>query len=213
MKKAFLILAVAVSSLVCVAGGSSCDRGWQPGPSAAWFVSWDKAAAEAKKGGKPIFVLKTGSDWCGWCIRLRKNVLNRPEFADFAKKNLVLLYLDSPSKNPLGEEQKRHNQQISRKLSLGGGVPNAAVVTADGKKLGAISGGGLELNAYLQKLGEIIGKPAEASAEKKTGTADDAKEEARTPESAPKAGCKLPYDQMPKNGRIADFDFATSVSN
>ena len=51
MKKAFLILAVAVSSLVCAAGGSSCDRGWQPGPSSAWFVNWDKAATAAKKSG------------------------------------------------------------------------------------------------------------------------------------------------------------------
>ena len=215
MKKAFLILAMTAGLLTSAAGTDESfdDTGWQKGPSDAWFVNWDKAVAESKKSGKPIFVLKTGSDWCGWCIRLRKNVLSKPEFADFAKKNLVLLYLDSPNKNPLGEEQKRHNQQVSRRLSLGGGVPNAAVVTADGRKLGAISGGGLELDAYLQKLGEIIGKQAEVKAEKKTDAVDSAKAETRTPESAPKAGCRLPYDLMPKNGRIADFDFTASVSN
>lgn len=161
MKKAFLILAMAVSSVVCAAGGSSSDRSWQPGPSAAWFVNWDRAAAAAKKSGKPIFVLKTGSDWCGWCIRLRKNVLTKPEFEKFAKKNLVLLYLDSPRSNPLGEEQKRHNQQVSQRLSLGCGVPNATVVTEDGQKLGNICGGGLALDAYLQKIREILGREQE----------------------------------------------------
>lgn len=166
MKKAFLILAVTVSSLVCAAGGNSSDRGWQPGPSAAWFVNWDRAAAAAKKSGKPIFVLKTGSDWCGWCIRLRKNVLTRSEFEKFAKKNLILLYLDSPRRNPLGEEQKRHNQQVSQRLSLGCGVPNATVVTEDGQKLGNICGGGLALDAYLQRIREILDRKSGKTDEK-----------------------------------------------
>lgn len=160
MKKAFLILAMMASLLVHAAGGRFCDRGWQPGPSAAWFVNWDRAVAEAKKSGKPIFVLKTGSDWCGWCIRLRKNVLTRSEFEQFAKKNLILLYLDSPRRNPLGEEQKRHNLQVSQRLSLGCGVPNATVVTVDGQKLGTICGGGLALDAYLQKIVEILDRKA-----------------------------------------------------
>ena len=160
MKRTFLLLAMLAGLYSFAFGAEECfdDAGWQQGPSDAWFVNWDRAVAESKKSGKPIFALSTGSDWCGWCIRLRKNVLSKPEFETFAKKNLVLLYLDSPSKTPLCAEQKQHNQEVSRKLSLGGGVPNASVVTADGKKLGAIGGGGLELDAYLQKLGEIIGK-------------------------------------------------------
>ena len=215
MKKLFMTLSVMTGVLTSVWGADESfdDTGWRQGPSEDWFVNWDKAVAESKKAGKPIFVLKTGSDWCGWCIRLRKSVLSKPEFADFAKKNLVLLYLDSPSKNPLGEDQKRHNQEVSRKLSLGGGVPNAAVVTAEGKKLGAISGGGLGLEAYLQKLGEIIGKPMETKAESKPGAADAAAAEPPKAVTVPTEGCKLPYDLMPRNGRIADFDFSKSITN
>lgn len=170
MKKAFLILAMAVSSLVCAAGWNSCDRGWQSGPSAAWFVNWDRAVAEAKKSGKPIFVLKTGSGWCGWCIRLRKKVLTRSEFEKFAKKNLVLLYLDSPRGNPLGEAQRRHNQQVSQRLSLGCGVPNATVVTVDGQKLGNICGGGLAVDVYLQRIKEILDRKPPKTEEKTAST-------------------------------------------
>lgn len=159
LKSTIRIASVALAMLAAgnVRAADAAEE-WQKGPSDAWFVKWDEAAAEAKKTAKPIFVLKTGSDWCGWCIRLRKNVLSKPEFEAFAKKSLVLLYLDSPSKTPLCAEQKKHNQEVSRKLSLGGGVPNASVVTADGKKLGSISGGGLGLEDYLKKLEGIIGK-------------------------------------------------------
>ena len=182
---------------------------WQKGPSDAWFVKWDEAAAEAKKTGKPIFVLKTGSDWCGWCIRLRKNVLSKPEFEAFAKKNLVLLYLDSPSKTPLCAEQKKHNQEVSRKLSLGGGVPNASVVTADGKKLGAIGGGGLGLEDYLKKLEGIIGKGSKKSG---AGATSDSSRKVKADGDAatgvrPQGDVKLPVAMMPKEGLMAFFDY------
>ena len=187
---------VASVALAMLAAGiiqtADAAQEWQKGPSDAWFVKWDEAVAEAKKTQKPIFVLKTGSDWCGWCIRLRKNVLSKPEFEAFAKKNLVLLYLDSPSKTPLCDEQKRHNQEISRKISLGGGVPNASVVTADGKKLGSIGGGGLGLEDYLKKLkGFLNGSPK--------GGGNEA---ALSPRQS--AG-KMPSQFMPTRGLLASF--------
>lgn len=197
IKPIIRIASVALAMLTAgILQAADAAQEWQKGPSDAWFVKWDEAAAEAKKTGKPIFVLKTGSDWCGWCIRLRKNVLSKPEFEAFAKKNLVLLYLDSPSKTPLCAEQKKHNEEVSRKLSLGGGVPNASVVTADCKKLGSISGGGLDLDAYLGKLKELLGKGS-AKANEKTVA----------PEAAQGHNMKLPYALMPKDGRTADFDF------
>ena len=61
-KVVFLLLAFAVLPLC----GAVDDSDWQKGPNDQWFVSWDKALAAAKKAGKPMFVLKTGSDWCYW---------------------------------------------------------------------------------------------------------------------------------------------------
>ena len=203
IKSTIRIASVALAMLTAgILQTADAAQEWQKGPSDAWFVKWDEAVAESKKTQKPIFVLKTGSDWCGWCIRLRKNVLSKPEFEDFAKKNLVLLYLDSPSKTPLCAEQKKHNQEVSRKLSLGGGVPNASVVTADGKKLGSISGGGLGLEDYLKKLNAIIGGADKANAP-----------EMRSPSESLAKNEKLPLALMPKEGRIADFDFDGNVSN
>ena len=195
MKSTIRIAGVALAKLAAgIVQAADAAKEWQKGPSDAWFVKWNEAAAEAKKTGKPIFVLKTGSDWCGWCIRLRKNVLSKPEFEAFAKKNLVLLYLDSPSKTPLCAEQKKHNQEVSRKLSLGGGVPNASVVTADGKKLGSISGGGLGLEDYLKKLEGIL----------KSSPAGNGNETALSPRQS--AG-KMPSQFMPTRGLLASFNY------
>ena len=49
---------------------------------------FDKALAEAKAAKKHVFVLFTGSDWCGWCIKLRKNVLDNKKFKKRFKKEL-----------------------------------------------------------------------------------------------------------------------------
>lgn len=137
--------------------GAVDDSDWQKGPNDRWFVNWDKALAAAKKAGKPMFVLKTGSDWCYWCKKLHSEVLDTPEFEEYAKANLVLVYLDSPNRNPLGKEQNRHNRRVSKALSFGGGVPCAALVSTRGNKLGLIGGGGLAADAYLEKIKSYVG--------------------------------------------------------
>ena len=145
--------------------GAVDDSDWQKGPTEQWFVNWDKALAEAEKKNKPLFVLNTGSDWCHWCKKLHEEVLEKPEFVDFAKKELVLLYLDSPSRNPLGRAQKLHNRRVVKALQFGGGVPCVVIVSAKGRKLGMIGGGGQTVDAYLEKMRSILddkkGKPLE----------------------------------------------------
>ena len=56
-----------------------------------WFTSLDLAQAEARKSGKPILADFTGSDWCPWCVKLRKEVFNTKQFKDWAAKSVVLL--------------------------------------------------------------------------------------------------------------------------
>ena len=125
---------------------------WRPGPTSKWFVEWDKALAESRRTGKAMFLLSTGSDWCHWCTKLADEVLDTPEFSQFADQNLVLLYLDSPSRNPLCREQRLHNKLVVKTLPFGGGVPFALIVNAKGEKLGEIRGGGQKVGDYLERL-------------------------------------------------------------
>jgi thioredoxin-related protein len=156
------ILAAAVLAGAAPVIADIDDSSWRYGPTEAWFVNWDKALAEAKKTGKALFLLNTGSDWCGWCKRLKADVLDKPEFAEFAEKNLVLVYLDSPSRNPLGKEQRAHNRLVTKSLPFGGGVPHVLVMNAKGEKLGSIGGGGMKVEPYLEKLRGILSERGEA---------------------------------------------------
>ena len=46
-------------------------------------------------------------------------MLDTPEFAEFASKKLVLVYLDSPHRNPHGKEQRAHNRLVTKSLPFG----------------------------------------------------------------------------------------------
>ncbi len=166
MKKKWLLSMIAAAVMgTAFTAEAADDAEWRGGPSAAWFVNWDKALAEARKTDKALFLLNTGSDWCGWCKKLKAEVLEKPAFTAFARKNLVLVYLDSPHRDPLGKEQQAHNRLVTKALPFGGGVPHVLVMNAKGEKLGAIGGGGLAVDAYLEKLRAILA----ADGEKVTG--------------------------------------------
>ncbi len=128
--------------------------GWIPGPDDTWFINYNEAIAEAKKTNKKIYVLITGSDWCGWCVKLKQDVLNRNKFKKFAKQNLVLLYLDFPRKK-LPVEQAQHNSTVRQFLKANGGYPSAIILDSNGKELGRI-GGYMPEDGYISKLKNII---------------------------------------------------------
>ena len=67
------------------------------GAAAGWDDDYEKAVAQAKAEKKMVLLDFTGSDWCGWCIKLDKEVFSQPEFKDYAKENLVLVEVDFPN--------------------------------------------------------------------------------------------------------------------
>ena len=69
-----------------------------------WLTDYALAREQAAAGNKTILMNFTGSDWCGWCIRLRGEVFELPEFLEYAEKNLVLLELDFPRGKSLSPE-------------------------------------------------------------------------------------------------------------
>jgi protein disulfide-isomerase len=92
----------------------------------------------------------TGSDWCGWCIRLQKEVLKTPEFASWAKQNVVLVELDYPRSKPQTNEIKQQNSQLQQIFAIQGypTVHFATVTETKGKinfnslgNTGYVSGG------------------------------------------------------------------------
>jgi protein disulfide-isomerase len=86
----------------------------------SWHTNLDKAVAASNKAKKPIMMFFTGSDWCGWCIRLQKEVLKTPEFAAWAKENVILLELDFPRRSPMTPELSKQNMELQQMFQVQG---------------------------------------------------------------------------------------------
>ena len=121
-----------------------------------WLTDFAKAQAAAKKENKLILMDFTGSDWCGWCIKLKKEVFDTKDFNDYAKKNLVLVEVDFPSKKKLSDEQKKANEELKNKFSASRGFPTIVVTDGDGKEvwrqIGYMEGGP---KAWIAKLDSV----------------------------------------------------------
>lgn len=93
-----------------------------------WHEDMEEAIKISEKTGKPLMLFFTGSDWCGWCIKLQKEVFQKPEFRPWADKNVVLVDLDFPSKKPQDQKIKKQNEKLAEKFSIRG-YPTVVFVT------------------------------------------------------------------------------------
>ena len=85
-----------------------------------WYTDLNKAIEISIESEKPLFMFFTGSDWCGWCIRLQKEVFFKPDFVKWAKKNLVLVELDFPRRKKLEESLKQQNENLRQMFAVRG---------------------------------------------------------------------------------------------
>lgn len=170
--------AIAILGLALIATpGAAQDDGHGDN----WYADFDKAAEVAKTAGKDMLVDFTGSDWCGWCIRLDKEVFAHGEFLDAATSKYVLVALDFPRSDEAKAKvpNPARNEELQKKWAVQG-FPTIMLVTADGEAFGrtGYQPGGPE--AYVSHLEEIAteGKAALAEAKKivaaYAGAADDA---------------------------------------
>ena len=144
MKTALTIAsAILVSSLSSFAGG----EGWMHDIEAAK----KKAAAE----NKDLFIDFTGSDWCGWCIKLNEEVFQHDPFKKGIADDFILVELDYPrDKSKLSKETIAQNEMLREKYQIQG-YPTILLTDADGRpyaKTGYQKGGP---ESYVKHLGEL----------------------------------------------------------
>jgi len=119
-----------------------------------WLTSYEEAQKQAQAKNRLLLMDFTGSDWCGWCIMLDKEVFSKPEFKEYASKNLVLLELDFPRKKQMPPEITAQNERLAMKYGIQG-FPTVVVFDSSGKPLGALgyqAGGPQAFIATLEKL-------------------------------------------------------------
>jgi len=121
----------------------------------SWATDYKKAQEEAKNNKKLLLLNFTGSDWCGWCIKLDREIFSKPEFKDYASKNLVLLTIDFPRSKSQPSTIRQQNQELAQQYQIEA-FPTIIVLNGDGRKVweypGYFPDGADAFIAQLEKL-------------------------------------------------------------
>lgn len=132
-----------------------------------WLTDYDAALRESASKGRPVLIDFTGSDWCGWCIKLDREVFATREFRDYAASRFVLLKLDFPRGKRQKAEEKAKNEALASKYGVEG-FPTVLIVDSTGKvlkKTGYVPGGP---QAFIKQISDVA--PTAATAGTATGS-------------------------------------------
>lgn len=121
-----------------------------------WLVDLDEAYAKSVKEGKPILANFTGSDWCGWCKRLDADVFTKPEFMEWAKKNVVLLEVDFPRRKQIPEKNRTQNAGMQQALQISGYPTIWLMELSKNPANGQYSINGLGKTGYMASAAQFI---------------------------------------------------------
>ena len=127
-----------------------------------WNTDMNKAIEISHNTEKPLMLFFTGSDWCGWCIKLQKAVFSKPDFVKWATKNVVLVELDFPRRTKISEELTAQNRNLQQMFGVRG-YPTVWFVTpevTDGKvnfkNLGSQGASPLDAKGWIAGANRIL---------------------------------------------------------
>ncbi|TLD70422.1 thioredoxin family protein [Phragmitibacter flavus] len=129
-----------------------------------WDDDYEKSLAKAKEEKKMVLLDFTGSDWCGWCIKLDKEVFGKQEFKKMAREHLVLVELDYPQGRRLVRRTADQNAELKKKYEVTG-YPTVILLDSEGKIVNRWGG---YSETFLEELkGKLPGSASGASEEKR----------------------------------------------
>jgi thioredoxin-related protein len=141
---------ILAAAWAAIAGFSSAIAGGE-----GWSHDFEAAKKQAAGEKKDLLMDFTGSDWCGWCIKLNDEVFKHDAFKTGVKDKFVLVELDYPKdKSKLSEETQKQNEDLQGKYGIQG-FPTILLCDAEGKpfaKTGYQAGGPEKYVAHLDEL-------------------------------------------------------------
>ena len=148
-----LLVALAI---ICV-GLAGCKQ--RQAAESVWLTDWPAAQTQARAEGKLVFLDFTGSDWCPACILFHDEVAMSPEFAAYAKTNLVLMEVDFPKRHRQSDAVVQANREMVNKFKVADAsgefpLPTLMLVDSNGKELARWQGyrAGSGAKAFIAQL-------------------------------------------------------------
>ncbi len=96
--------------------------------SLIWHNDLKNAIPLSINNNKPLLLFFTGSDWCGWCIRLQREVFAFEEFKKWTDENVILVELDFPRRKQLEPNIAKQNRELQQIFGVRG-YPTVWLVT------------------------------------------------------------------------------------
>ena len=134
-------------------GGAAMPRsGSGTRGTSGWTDDYAAAVENAKSEKKKLLLDFTGSDWCGYCKDLEKEVFSTSKFQSWARDNVVLVRVDFPNGSQT-IRVKEQNAALKAKYPFNG-FPTIMIVDTAGNVLGRESGytPGSGPDAYIATL-------------------------------------------------------------
>ena len=123
--------------------------------SEIWQMDYNAAVQQATAENKYILMDFSGSDWCGWCIKLDDDVFSKQEFVDYAQEHLVSVLVDFPRTTEQSPEQEQANKALAEKYKVEG-FPTVLILNPKGElvaRTGYIPG---DANTYIEHIESLI---------------------------------------------------------
>ena len=99
----------------------AADAGLKGATPGKWTMDFDTAKKLANKKKLPILLNFSGSDWCGWCKLMEKNVFSKQDWKDYAKNNILMVLIDFPKDRTIvPKEYVERNNELKAKYNVDG---------------------------------------------------------------------------------------------
>jgi len=126
-----------------------------------WMTDFVKAREKAHDEKKLILLNFSGSDWCGPCIKMKREIFESTAFEAFAGENLVLVRADFPrlKKNQLEKTQKEENEALAEKYNPQGRFPLTLLLDDTGRVIHEWDGYSTQTpEAFIKSIKSASGK-------------------------------------------------------
>lgn len=100
-----------------------------------WESDVEKALQRAESEKKPLLLFFTGSDWSGWSMKMKKELLSTEAFDKKVEGKFLCVEIDFPQHTPLSLECAEKNKRMKERFSITQ-YPRLLVVTSDGREIG-----------------------------------------------------------------------------
>lgn len=115
------VLTVSVLFLLMSAGSISFAQ-----------LSFEDALAKAKSENKKLIV-DIYTDWCGWCVKMDKDVYGNAEIKKIVEEKFIFVKLDAESKNKHTYSGKQYTEEELAAGFEATGYPTTVFLEPDGK--------------------------------------------------------------------------------